>query len=381
MKRLTAIIFILAIVLFGGLRVVAQGRDLVGTWQGTLSAGGRDLRVIFKISKDDKGAFSGSMYSIDQGAQPIGIGNISFQGSSVKMTIPGVGGTYDGDMSADGALIKGTWAQGPSPLPLTLARPTPETAWASPEPPAPPKPYTNPNPAFDVATIKPSNPDAPGKMFRVGPGIQFSTLNTTLMDMIGFAYGMHPKQIVNAPDWMSKDKFDILAKPDGEGMPKDAQWKAMVQKLLTDRFQLTFHHDKQELSVYAIVPSKDGPKLTKSSGDPNGLPGLGFRGLGDLVVRNATMGDFAGLMQGAVLDKPVVDQTGLQGRFDFLLKWTPDQSQFESFGGVHTPPADTADAPPDLYTAIQQQIGLKIESTKAPVDVMVIDKVAQPSAN
>jgi uncharacterized protein (TIGR03435 family) len=381
MKKLTVIALGLVVIVFGALRAVAQGHDLAGSWQGTLTAGANQLRIIMKISKDDKGALAGSMYSIDQGGQPIGIGAIAFEGSSVKLVVPAIGGTYEGAMASDGNSIKGTWTQGPNPLPLVMTRATPETAWEIPAPPAPPKPYANPNPVFAVATVKPSNPDAPGKMFRVGPGIQFSTLNTTVADMIGFAYGIHPKQLVNAPDWLGKDKFDILAKPDGDGMPNDKQWKTMVQKLLVDRFQLTFHNEKQDLSVYAIVLGKDGAKLTKSQGDPNGLPTLGFRGLGDLVVRNANMVDFAGLMQGAVLDKPVVDQTGLQGRFDFQLKWTPDQSQFESFGGVHTPPAETADAPPDLYTAIQQQIGLKIETTKAPVDVMVLDKVAQPSAN
>ena len=88
----------------------------------------------------------------------------------------------------------------------------------------------------------------------------------------------------------------------------------MIQKLLADRFQLTFHHDKKELSVYALVVGKTGSKLTKSDGDPNGLPGLFFQGLGVLPARNATMADFAGVMQTAVLDRPVVDQTGLHGQ-------------------------------------------------------------------
>jgi uncharacterized protein (TIGR03435 family) len=93
------------------------------------------------------------------------------------------------------------------------------------------------------------------------------------------------------------------------------------------------------------------------------------------------MGDFAGLLQAAVLDRPVVDQTGLQGRFDFPLKWTPDESQFADMGMKIPPPKDNADAPPGLFTAIQEQIGLKLESTKAPVEVLVIDHVEKPSEN
>jgi uncharacterized protein (TIGR03435 family) len=238
----------------------------------------------------------------------------------------------------------------------------------------------NADPAFEVATIKPSNPDAPGKGFTVR-GRQFATFNTTLNDLITFAYGLHAKQIEGGPDWLAKDKYDITAKPDGEGQPNDKQWRIMLQKLLADRFQLKFNRQKKDLPVYAIVIAKSGSKLTRSEGDPNGLPGLFFRGLGDLPARNANMADFAGLLQGAVLDRPVVDQTGLSGRFDFTLKWTPDESQFGGMG-VHVPAAtDNPDAPPDLFTAIQEQLGLKLDSTKAPVDVLVIDSVQKPSSN
>ena len=152
----------------------------------------------------------------------------------------------------------------------------------------------------------------------------------------------------------------------------------MFQKLLADRYKLTFHHENKELSVYAIVPGKNGPKLTKSEGDPNGLPGLFFRKLGVLTCRNANMVDFARTMQASVLDRPVVDQTGLTGRFDFELKWTPDETQFSGLG-VRVPTAtDDANAPPDLYTAIQEQLGLKLTATKAPVEVVVIDRVENP---
>ncbi len=217
-------------------------------------------------------------------------------------------------MNADGNSITGTWTQGPKPLPLNLNRATTETAWVIPEPPAPPKPMAaDANPVFEVATIKPSRPEAQGKAFQV-KGRQFFTFNTSLIDLITFAYGVHARQITGGPAWMESEKYDLAAQPEGEGQPNDRQWKTMFQKLLADRFQLGFHRDKKELSVYAIVVGKSGPKLTKSGGDPTGLPGLFFRGLGNLPARNATMADFAGVMQSAVLDRPVVDQTGLTGR-------------------------------------------------------------------
>jgi uncharacterized protein (TIGR03435 family) len=100
-----------------------------------------------------------------------------------------------------------------------------------------------------------------------------------------------------------------------------------------------------------------------------------------LNVRNGTIADFASLLQSNILERPVVDQTGLTDRFDFTLKYTPDASQLANLPPALQPLADDPDAPPDLFTAVQQQLGLKIESTKAPVDVMVIDKIEKPSDN
>jgi uncharacterized protein (TIGR03435 family) len=354
-------------------------QDIAGDWQGTLHVG-KDLRVVAKVTKAD-GGYKAAFYSIDQGGAPIPVAKITLEGTTVKISVTAIGGTYEGKLSSDGKSIVGNWSQGPNPLPLTLMRATPETAWAIPEPPPVIPPMAaNANPSFEVATIKPSKPDSPGKMFRV-QGRRFSTLNTTLSDIISFAYGTHPKQLVGAPAWVETDKFDIEAQPDGDGAPSDKQWKVMWQKLLAERFKLSFHRDKKELSVYVLSVSKTGQKLTKSEGDPNGLPGLWFQGLGKLNVSNATMEDFAGLMQSSVLDRPVLDQTGLTGRWNFILNWTPDDSQFASFGMKIPPPTGGASEPPALYTAIQEQLGLKLEATKAAADVLVVDHVEKPSEN
>jgi uncharacterized protein (TIGR03435 family) len=201
-------------------------------------------------------------------------------------------------------------------------------------------------------------------------------------DLMTFAYGIHPRQIVGAPSWVESEKYDLNAEPNGEGAPNDRQWKLMIQKLLADRYQLKLHRDRKELSVYALTVGKTGPKLTKSTGDPEGLPGLGFRGrLGSMAARNANMKDFAGLMQGTVLDRPVIDQTGITGRWDFTLDWTPDEFQFTAMGNANLPPQPKDEVHPDLYTAIQQQLGLKLDATKAQTEVLVIDKVAKPTEN
>lgn len=380
MKRL--MLWMLAFAVLSGSTLFAQ--NITGTWQGTLHVpSGRGLRTVIKISKTEAGSLKAVLYSIDQGGQGISASTVTLKGSEITILIPAIGGTYQGQLSRDSNAIDGTWTQGSHPLPLNLTRATPETAWTIPPPPPRLKPMpANANPSFEVATIKPSKPGRPGKAFLVR-GRRFSTLNTTLDNMLTFAYGIQQKQIVGGPDWMKTDKYDVLAEPAGEGQPNDHQWKIMVQKLLANRFQLKFHKEKQELSVYAITVGKHGPKLAKSQGDPNGLPGLFFSGIQPAVlnVRNANMADFAGVMQSAVLDRPVVDQTGLAGKYDFTLKWTSDESQFGGMGVRVPPPANNGDAPPGLFTAIEEQLGLRLKPTRAPAEVLVIDHVEKPSPN
>jgi uncharacterized protein (TIGR03435 family) len=359
--------------------IALQAQDVTGTWQGVLPAG-KELRIVIKISREDSGGLRALMYSIDQGPQALP-GTVTLEGSTVKMSIPGIGASFEGKLSGDGNLIAGNFSQGPGKLALGLAKASDATAWAIPAPPAPPKPLAaDAAIVFDVATIKPSRPEAQGKAFTI-KGRQFITINTSLSDLITFSYGLHARQIGEAPEWVEKDKYDLTGQPEGDGMPNERQWKTMIQKLLADRFKLVFHRDKKELSVYALVVVRSGPKLTKSAGDPNGLPGLFFRGLGVLPATNATMGDFAGVLQGAVLDRPVVNQTGLNGRWDFTLTWTPDDSQFSGLGIKIPPPSDSASAPPNLFTAIQEQLGLRLESTRAPAEVFVVDRVEKPTPN
>jgi uncharacterized protein (TIGR03435 family) len=138
--------------------------------------------------------------------------------------------------------------------------------------------------------------------------------------------------------------------------------------------------EKRELAVYALTVAKGGPKLTKSMGNPNGPPNDNFSTSAYMKETNTTMGEYAKAMQ-YVLDRPVLDQTGLEGRWDFLLKWTPDESQFTALGYRIPAPSGDPNAPPGLFTAIQDQIGLKLEALKAPADVLVVDKVERPSAN
>jgi uncharacterized protein (TIGR03435 family) len=359
---------------------MAQAKDITGTWQGTLEAG-KSLRTVIKISKGADGGWKAILFVIEQGGEGLPITTIKEVGSSVKMTIVPIGGTYDGKLTADGGEIDGTWTQGGGSLPLNLKHVTDAEAWTIPAPAPRLAPMAaTADPSFEVATIKPSKPDEPGKMLTIR-GEEFKTVNFSLGELISFAYELHTKQLIDAPAWVDAEKFDIDAKPDTPGTPNDAQLKTMVKKLLVDRFQLKFHDDKKVLAVYALEPGKS-PQLKKADTDAGALPGFWFGGgLGKLNVSNATMLEFTHFLQSAVLDRPVVDRTGLTGRWEFQLNWTPDESQFGGMGMKVPPPADKADAPPPLFTAIQEQDGLKLEPTKAEVAVMVVDKVEKPSNN
>jgi len=159
-------------------------------------------------------------------------------------------------------------------------------------------------------------------------------------------------------------------------MPNDRQFRAMLQKLIAERFQLAFHRDQRELPAFVVVLGSGTPKLTPTKA-PGSLPVAGI-GPGQFSGVNATTADFATALQGAAMDRPVVDQTGLTGRWDFTLEWTPDPSQF---GGRALPVGRADRQPPALATAIQEQLGLKLESKRTGVDVLIIDRVEKPSDN
>ena len=365
----------IGITLLAGSALHAQ--DSTGNWQGTLQAG-KGLRTVLKISKDGT-QLKAVMYSVDQDGRAMPVSAIAAQANAVTFSIKPIDVTYAGTLSADGKSIVGKATQNGQANELDLVRVSDEEMWPIP---APPKSMpADAKPKFDVLTVKPSDPDRPGKLFTVR-GRHVMTINTTLNDIVTFAYGLHAKQLVDAPAWFATEKFDLDGVPDVDGQPSSDQLKMLMQSALTERFKLTFHRDQRELAVYALTVAKGGPKMTVTSGVPSDPKNFMFRNLGVLNVTNSTMQDFANGMQAAVMDKPVVDHTGLTDRYDFQLKWTPDESQFASMGiKVPTPNAEDPNAPPSLYTALQEQLGLKMESTKAPAPAFVIDHVEKPSAN
>ncbi len=242
------------------------------------------------------------------------------------------------------------------------------------------------DPAFEVATVRPSNPN--DTEWGLGTrGNHFWAQNATVIDLISFAYELHAKQIAGGPSWCRTERFDVEGVPNFEGRPLRAQLQAMLRKLLADRFQLQVHSEKRQLAVYALVVARGGVKFRKSEAPSDARSGYTFSDItpvAQMKVMRMTMPAFASALQRTVLDRPVVDETRLPDRYDFSLEWTPDESQFIQFRGtgvVVPSGSGETNAAPGLLTAIQNQLGLKLEAKKAMDDVVVIDRLERPSEN
>jgi uncharacterized protein (TIGR03435 family) len=374
------VLWLVGLAVLGGGALRAQ--DLTGNWQGTLK-GDKDLRMILVVSKQDAG-LQAKLYSLDESAQPYRVSSISQDGLRVRFAIELSGTTYEGKMNAGGSSIVGTWTQGVTALPLDLARPTKETAWEIPAAPAPVKLMAaDADPAFEVATIKPNDSGLGSMQVLTLKGRSFTTVNSSLADLMMFAYGVQMKQIIGAPDWIEKDRYDIAATPDQEGRPTADQVKTMIRKLLVERFQLKFHHEKRELSAFILTVGKDGSKL--KAAQPNGnLHGIGVQPAPTgamMFANNSPIAAFTSFLQSLVLGRPVVDQTGLTGRYDLTVTFTPDDSLFNGHSLGFPKPADGVEPAPSLFEAMQQQLGLKLTAEKTQVDVLIVDRVEKPSAN
>jgi uncharacterized protein (TIGR03435 family) len=225
---------------------------------------------------------------------------------------------------------------------------------------------------YEVATIKPTPPDEMGNA-RSLPSGEFISNGMALKVIVGTAYGKFSFQILGGPAWFESDRYNIDAKPDstlGEQLLK-LSWpqrervqRQMLQALLADRVKLKTHEETRELPLFALVVAKGGLKLRDAkAGEPYRMT----VGNGKIVAQGISMDDLCEQLTGTV-NHIVSNKTGLTGIYDFTLRYTDELSTIDS-------------STPSLYTALQEQLGLKLESTKGPVGVLVIDHVERPSEN
>jgi bla regulator protein blaR1 len=253
------------------------------------------------------------------------------------------------------------------------------------------------SPAFEVASVKPNTSGDGRVLMMPQPGGRLNLVNVPLRLMIRNAYRVQDFQIVGGPDWLSTARFDVVAKAEG-GNPSQEELQLMLRSLLADRFQLVVRPDKREMPTYSLVPArgdgKTGAHLRKSDANcgpatapgappaPGQLPACGFMlGFGNLKARGSTMPALASTLS-TFAGRIVVDRTGLAGGYDVDLNWTPDQIPRPAGGGdqpVQVNGVTVDPNGPSLFTALQEQLGLKLESTKGPVDVLVVERAEKPA--
>lgn len=221
-------------------------------------------------------------------------------------------------------------------------------------------------PSFEAASIKPNDLGAGHMHIHTTPGRL--TAGMTTRRLIGHAFDIKDFQISGGPTWLGSDNYDIVATT---GTPVDLNnikvLEPYLQSLLADRFHLKYHRETRRLPVYSLVAAKNGPKLTKHTG----TEGAGTDSEGNAEKVNFTgtklsMTDFAGFLS-RDMDRPVIDKTGIKGEFDLKLEWARDEA--------------TETTLPSIFTALQEQLGLKLDSGKGPVDILVVDSVEKPSEN
>jgi bla regulator protein BlaR1 len=259
---------------------------------------------------------------------------------------------------------------------------------------------TTPLPAFEVATIKPwkatplppSADGAPKKVMKASP-VGVAGQATERVHSIGqveilldLAYNLpvgSRGRIIGAPDWVASqsDRYELVAKIEASlfatmqtmtpAQQRD-QVALMEQSLLADRFHLKLHFESREMPVYALVLAKGGPKLTAAeNGEASRLSNLENEQGSEMTARAVTLDELSRSPLLRTGGRPVIDQTGLKGTYNFTLKWRADQSAAQE---------NTSDAP-SLFTAIEEQLGLKLVPSKAPIEVIVIDHIERPSEN
>jgi uncharacterized protein (TIGR03435 family) len=280
-----------------------------------------------------------------------------------------------------------------APVVAKQAEKTAETV-QTPAPPQPPQ-SNPPNPAaarprFEVASVKRNNSGSRGTRFDGRPG-SYSATNATLMLFIQQAYKVQPFQIIGAPAWIDSERYDIEARAE-DGQRND-QIGPMLQSLIEERFKAAMHGETRDLPVYFLTIAKSGPKLKASqciTRDPK-TPAppsqaqssfCGYLGIGNGSMKGAGHRlDFLADNLSGILKRKVLDRTGLAGEFDFDLKWTPDSSSSGFNAPGNQEPAPPPDGGPSIFTALEEQLGLKLESGKAPIDVLVIDHIDHASDN
>lgn len=347
-----------------------HAQTAAGTWQGTLPVE-QNARVVVKLIKNADGSLRGAVSWFDQNGSGVPFTSVTVTGRQVRLDSRAANVSFDGTLSDGGKSMEGTWLQMGKTFPLTLQLVEGDVVWAKQRLPA----MVATDPAFEVATVKPTAPGTTGGGIHARTR-QFGVTNRTVEDLIKWMYQVRSRQIEGGPKWMDEDHFDLAAEPNAPGQPSDEQYRVMGQKLLTERFGLKMHVVEKEFPVYRLVVAKSPVKMTPSDAGMEVQGNLVTRQEGENLLVQAvgmSMFELSNVLMNFLEDRQIVDATGLQGRYDFVM--TLPMSAFKSGA-----PGSDSDPYPAFFAAVQQ-IGLKLEPGTARLKVIVIDQLERPSAN
>jgi uncharacterized protein (TIGR03435 family) len=350
-----------------GVPLLAQG--LVGTWQGALPQGSLP-RIVLKISKSEDGSLRGVMYRPDRDVASIPLSTVKVDEGSVRLESDLVGEAFAGKLAADGKSFSGSWTEDKATSPVVFARATPETLWLhrTAESMA-----ATADPAFEVASIRPSSPDENQRSFGLRSH-RFTAKYSTVADLMKWAYQVRDRQIEGAPGWMDEDHYDIIAEADTPGQPSEGQDRLMVRKLLAERFGLKVHLIHKDFPVYALRVGDKAPNISVSDSCvndhgrifPHPAPD------GEMAVQFAytSIPEFKDILMNFIPDRQIVDETELKGRYDFTLHVPQEVLQ-----------SDDQNVRSNGMIEAVKGFGMKLEPKHAPLEVLVIDRLEKPSPN
>ncbi len=347
---------------------VAYAQSIAGTWQGTLPVG-QSPRIVLRIADAGNGALRGSISFIDRSADALPLLSTTYRAPDLTAAIGEI--TFRGKLSADGKSIAGTWTQGNQSFPVSFALTTPETLWTYSGLSTMTTMSATADPSFEVATIKPSAPDAKNRGYSLRTRL-FQARDNTVADLIQFAYHVRRRQIDGGPSWMDELRFDVTGESAAPGLPSTDQQRLMLRKLLAERFGFRVHIVQKDFPVYALVVDKSPPKINVSAPSVNNIlvsPRELEDGTTAVQFSHTTMPEFTELLMNFIQDRQIVDETGLNGRFDFTVV-IPTSSQ----GGNDI---DTATA----FLLGVKPLGFRLVPKKEPLEVIVIDNIDKPTAN
>lgn len=370
--------FLLCAISFLAFAVPLRSQSILGIWQGTLPTPDHP-RIAFKIEDSGDGTLHGILYQFDNALATVALTSVTFTPPNAAIDQVNLGLSYKGRLTPDNKSITGFWTEHNQTYPLTLTLATPNTLFKRADPALLQPMSPTADPAFEVATIKPTAPGTKDSYLHLRTR-DFTAKNRSVQDLIKFAYQVQDRQISGGPAWMVGTKFDLAGEPDAPGLPSIDQYRLMIKKLLASRFNLQLHTVQRTFAVYALTRVENAPAPYPSDADlPTGecysyATDDGDDG-GQTVFQcvGFTMFTFADLLMRFIPDRQIVDDTGLAGSFDFTLSM-PTSAMQGSNGG---PEDDRADA----FRRAIQPLGFHLVPRKEPINIIVIDHIDPPTPN